>query len=97
MLRSGRRYDMPLSIDGGHHGSPDQLDPMSFVVAGVVDPVRLVPLAEEQSLGQWWSLVRQVIFRANQHRLASEAPLTQADRRRSAAKRRTDDDNAGRS
>src|SRR5215218_7144489 len=74
MLRSGRRYDMPLSIDGGHHGFPDQLDPMSFVVAGVLDPVRLVPLAEEQSLGQWWSLVRQVIFRANQHHLAVEAP-----------------------
>src|SRR5215212_586487 len=97
MLRAGRGYDMPLSIDVGHYGSPDQLDPMSFVVAGVLDPVRLVPLTEEESLGQWWPLVRQVIFRANQHHLAIEAPLTQADRRRSAAKRGADDDNAGRS
>ncbi len=97
MLRSGRGYDMPLSIDGGHHRSPEQLDPVSFVVAGVLDPVRLIPLAEDQSLGQWWALVRQVVFRANQQDLAIEAPLTQADRRGSAAKRGTDDDNAGRS
>src|SRR5215208_2066731 len=97
MLRSGSGYDPPSSIDGGHHGSPQQLDPVSFVVAGILDPVRVIPLAEEQSLGQWWALVRQVVFRANQQHLAIEAPLAQADRSGSAAKRGTDDDNAGRS
>src|SRR5215207_1112190 len=97
MLRSGRSNDTPSPIDGGHHGSPQQLDPVSFVVAGILDPVRLIPLAEEQSLRQWWTLVRQVVFGANQQHLAIEAPLTQADRRGSAAKRGTDDDNAGRS
>ena len=97
MLRSGRSDDMPFSIDGGHHRSAEQLDPVCLVVAGVLDPVRLIPLAEEQSLGQWWALVRQVVLRANQQHLAIEAPLTQPDRRGSAAKRGTDDDNAGRS
>ena len=93
---SGRDYDMPLPIDGGRHRSPEQLDPMcrSNRRPG---PVRLIPLAEEQSLGQRWALVRQVLFRANRQNLAIEAPLTQADCRGSTAKRGTDDDNARRS
>src|SRR5215218_5610561 len=97
MHHSGRGYHTPSSIDGGHHGSPEQLDPLSFVVAGILDPVRLIPLAEEQSLGQWWALVRQVVFRANHQQLAIAPPPTPADRRARAATRGTDDDNAGRS
>ena len=76
---AARHYDLAARIDPGSRRAEPQGNRLVGVRCLIADPVRFVPLTQQQSLGQRRSLVRELALHTNQGQLTHIPQISQRD------------------